>query len=312
MTGCTLCPRRCKVNRDLGEVGYCGMDSGITVARAALHFWEEPCISGRRGSGAVFFSGCNLKCVYCQNHPIAIGQSGIRITAERLEEIFFELREKGAHNINLVTPTHFVPQIREAIVSAKEKGFSLPFVYNCGGYESPETIESLGSLIDIYIPDFKYWSSETATAFSSAPDYPEAAKAAIAQMHRRCPVVRFDSDGILQKGVIVRHMLLPEHVYEAKQIMKYLYTTYGDSIIYSIMSQYTPMQNFDKYPALSRRVKKKEYEKLVDYCIELGIENAYIQDGKSAEKSFIPPFDNEGVQQTERKDTNERISRRRI
>ncbi len=305
MTGCTLCPRRCMVNRDLGEVGYCGVDSGIIVARAALHFWEEPCISGSRGSGTVFFSGCNLKCIYCQNRPIAIGQSGKRITAERLEEIFFELREKGALNINLVTPTHFVPQIREAIISAKEKGFSLPFVYNCGGYESPETIDSLESLINIYIPDFKYWSSEAATAFSSAPDYPEAAKAAIAQMHRQCPLPRFDSDGILQSGVIVRHMLLPEHVYEAKQIMKYLYNTYGDSIIYSIMSQYTPMQNFDKYPALSRKVKKKEYEKLVNYCIELGIENAYIQDGKSAEKSFIPPFDNEGVQQTERKDTNE-------
>lgn len=294
MENCVLCPRNCNVNRN-EKIGYCGMTNEITVARAALHFWEEPCISGGNGSGTVFFSGCNMKCIYCQNRPIAIGKAGKTITPERLCEIFCELAQKGAHNINLVTPTHFADKIAKTIETVKKRGFSLPFVYNCGGYESVSTLKMLDGLIDIYIPDFKYWSVDSSQKYSNAPDYTEVAKAAIEEMYRQCGSLQYDGDGMLKKGVIVRHMLIPAHVYDAKCIIKYLYESYGENIIYSIMSQYTPMAEFEGFPELCRRVTKKEYGKLVDYVIELGIENAYIQDGASAKESFIPAFDNEGV-----------------
>ncbi len=285
----------CGADREGGNTGYCGRTSELTLARAALHFWEEPCISGTNGSGAVFFSGCTLRCIYCQNRTIALGESGKAVSVQRLADIFLELESQGAHNINLVTPTHYIPQIAKAIELAKGRGASIPFVYNTSGYERAESLAMLDGLIDIYLPDFKYWTSEQAKRYSSAPDYPEAAKSAIAEMVRQCPECIYAPDGIMQRGVIVRHMLMPKGVYEAKRIMQYLYGTYGNRIVYSLMSQYTPMKHFEHYPELNRKVKRSEYDRFVDYCIELGIENAYIQDGEAASESFVPPFDNTGI-----------------
>lgn len=295
MSDCRLCPRNCGADRTNGQTGFCGQTYELRVARAALHMWEEPCISGTRGSGTVFFGGCTLRCIYCQNRSIALGQSGKLITKQRLVDIFFELADLGAHNINLVTPTHYIPQIAECITDAKERGFRLPFVYNTSGYERSESLRFLDGLVDIYIPDFKYWTGSAAQKYSSAADYPDVAKLAVDEMVRQCPECTYDTDGIMQKGVIVRHMLLPSHVYDAKQIMKYLFETYGSRIVCSIMSQYTPMAEFEQHPELSRKVRQKEYDSLVDYCIELGMENAYIQDGEAASESFVPPFDNTGV-----------------
>jgi len=291
MTNCTLCPRNCRADRGLGNVGYCGKTDRVYIARAALHHWEEPCISGSEGSGTVFFSGCNLKCIYCQNSVIALGNRGKEISIDDLSETFLSLQSQNANNINLVTPTHYIVQIREALLLAKNRGLSIPVVYNTGGYELPESLDILAGLVDIYMPDFKYWTEKTASEYSNAPDYPQRAIEAIDKMKSLQSECIYDERGIMQKGVIVRHLLLPGKVYEAKQIIKYLFGKYGNSVVYSIMSQYTPMKHFDKYPDLNRRVRKKEYDSLVDFCLEIGIENAYIQDGESAKESFIPDFE---------------------
>ncbi len=291
MTKCSLCPRSCHTNRHLENFGYCGRTDKIYTARAALHHWEEPCISGSEGSGTVFFSGCNLKCIYCQNSVIALGNRGKETTIEELADIFLKLQTKNANNINLVTPTHYIPQIREALILAKNKGLSIPVVYNTGGYELPGSLDILSDLVDIYMPDFKYWTEKTAREYSNAPDYRERAIEAIAKMKSLQSECIYDERGIMQKGVIVRHLLLPGKVYEAKQIVKHLFDNYGNTIVYSLMSQYTPMKHFEKFPELNRRVRKKEYDSLVDFCLELGIENAYIQDGESAKESFIPDFE---------------------
>lgn len=275
--------------------GYCGVKHTLRVARAALHFWEEPCISGEEGSGAVFFTGCNLRCVYCQNYHIARAEQGKEITAERLSDIFLELQEQKANNINLVTPTHYVPQIIEALGNAREKGLKLPVVYNCGGYESTETLKRLEGLVDIYLPDFKYMDPVRAKKYSRAEDYPERAKAALAEMVRQQPKAEFDSRGILKKGVIVRHLMLPGGIKDSKAVVRYLYETYGDQIYVSLMNQYTPLPQAEKYPELTRKLKKFEYDRLVDYAISLGVSNGFIQEGETAEESFIPAFTNEGV-----------------
>lgn len=290
MRECRICPRNCGADRENGKSGYCGMLSEIYVARAALHFWEEPCISGEEGSGTVFFSGCNLKCIYCQNSKIALGNSGNAVTQAQLDGIFEKLLNEGANNINLVTPTHYIPEIASAIERAKKRGFPLPFVYNTGGYELIDSLKILDGLVDIYMPDFKYWTKETAKNYSNAPDYPERAKEAIDEMYRQCPEAVYDERGIMQKGLIVRHMLIGKHVYEAKRIVSYLFEKYKNNIVYSLMSQYTPMGKFEKFPELERRVSQKEYDSFVDYCIEIGVENAFIQSGESAKESFIPEF----------------------
>lgn len=293
---CKLCPRLCKVNRTEGKTGVCGMGETITLARAALHAWEEDCISGTNGSGAVFFTGCNLRCIFCQNHKIAVGKDGFAITIERLAEIFLELQTKGAHNINLVTPTHYIPQICTALDLAKEKGLQLPVVYNTSGYECVESLRLLEGYVDIYLPDFKYMDTELAREYSKAPDYPEVAKAAIAEMVRQAGECRFDSKtGMIQKGVIVRHLVLPGTIKNSKQVLAYLYETYGNTIYYSIMSQYTPMPHMSEHPLLKRKVTKREYDKVLDYALALGIENGFMQDGKVAKDSFIPAFDGAGV-----------------
>lgn len=297
---CQLCPRMCQVNREAGQTGVCMVSSRLKVARAALHFWEETCISGTKGSGAVFFSGCSMHCVFCQNQEIAQGISGKEIPRERLAEIFLELQEQGANNINLVTPGQYVPHIVWAVEQARSQGMKLPVVYNTSSYEKVDTLKHLEGIVDVYLPDFKYWSLELALKYSNAPDYPEVAKAAIAEMVRQQPKVRFTYDevqetDIIQNGVIVRQLLLPGQLEDAKQIIVYLHETYGDDIYLSLMSQYTPLKHVAGYPELNRKVSPKEYDEYVDYAIEIGVENGYIQEEDVAEESFIPAFDGEGV-----------------
>lgn len=298
---CTLCPRACHADRTEGQKGRCHVDAQIRVARAALHMWEEPCLSGRSGSGAVFFSGCALGCIFCQNREIASGKAGLVISEARLAEIFLELQEKGANNINLVTAGHYVPQVVRALACAKSQGLRIPIVYNSSGYEKAETLRQLEGLIDIYLPDLKYLTPELAAAYSHAPDYPQYAMEAIAEMVRQQPQAEFmpedrtEASPIMRRGVIVRHLLLPGHVREAKKVVSYLHETYGDQIYISMMNQYTPMSEKFADPNLNRRVTKREYERLLDYAAEIGVENGFYQEGATADESFIPEFDYEGV-----------------
>ena len=296
LTDCVLCPRNCHADRINGRRGRCHETAEIVVGRAALHMWEEPCISGTRGSGTVFFSGCSLGCIFCQNRELSSGGLGKEISEERLAEIFLELQEKGAANITLVTPTHYVLQIIEALDLARKEGLSLPIVYNTSGYEKPETIRMLDGYVDVYLPDFKYMESELAAAYSGAPDYPKYAKAALKEMLHQTGNIQIDKDtGMIQKGVIVRHLVLPGHVKNSKAVIKYLLETYQDQILISIMNQYTPMPQVSGDPLLSRKVTKREYEKVIDYALELGMEDGFIQEGEAAKESFIPEFDCEGV-----------------
>ena len=296
LSSCTLCPRNCKADRNSGKTGFCGVDSTIYLARAALHMWEEPCISGKKGSGAVFFSGCGLRCCFCQNHDIAIGSRGLPVTVERLSEIFLELKEKGAANINLVTGAHYVPQIIQALDMAREKGMDLPVVYNSSGYEKLETLKLLEGYVDVYLPDMKYMESELAQKFSHAADYPETAKIAIGEMVRQTGKCVFGEDGYIRKGTIVRHLILPGHTRNSVKVLKYLHETYGDNIYISIMNQYTPVRTFDTCKELNRKVTKREYEKVLDAAVDMGIKNGFIQEGGTASESFIPDFDYEGVE----------------
>lgn len=294
---CVLCPRACHVNRSvLGQKGLCGMPDRVRIARAALHFWEETCISGKEGSGAVFFSGCNLRCVFCQNREISAGGAGIEISVERLSDIFMELQEQDANNINLVTPTHYLLSVAEALEKAKQKGLRVPVVYNCGGYESVEALKRIEGLVDIYLPDYKYVSAELAARYSAAADYPQRAWEALAEMYRQTGEAVLDERGMMRRGVIVRHLILPGHTKEAIAVLQKLYATYGNTICYSIMNQYTPLPYVAKeYPELNRRLTKREYDKVIDAAVSMGIENGYIQEGETAKESFIPPFDGTGT-----------------
>ena len=292
---CLLCPRKCGINRRTGQTGVCGVSSEIKVARAALHYWEEPCISGKRGSGAVFFSGCSLHCVFCQNREISDGKEGKVISKERLSDIFMELADKGANNINLVTPGQYIPDIVWAVNDAKSRGMKLPIIYNTSGYENVTELKLLEGIVDVYLPDFKYMDSTLSAMYSRAKDYPSVAKQALSEMVRQQPDVVIDNaTGLIQKGVIVRQLLLPGHVNDAKAVLKYLYDTYHDHVYISMMSQFTPIALKD-YPEINRTVTKREYERLVNYALEIGITNAFIQEGDVAKDSFIPAFDCEGV-----------------
>lgn len=306
MKRCTLCPRGCAVDRKKGERGICGQTETLKVARAALHYWEEPCISGTKGSGAVFFSGCALHCVFCQNRSIANGEAGKEIRIERLTEIFLELAEQGAHNINLVTPGHFVPQIVKALQAAKQQGLAIPVVYNTSSYESVDTLRRLEGLVDIYLPDFKYLDAALAERYSHAADYSAVAKAAVAEMVRQTGTAVFgealaqEENGgeeirLLRRGTIVRHLVLPGQLQDAKAVIRYLYETYGDTIYISILNQFTPLAGLERYPELNRRLTEAEYDEVVDYAISLGVTNGFIQEGDTAEESFIPEFDGAGV-----------------
>ena len=295
MKECRVCPRNCNVDRLSDQKGFCRAGAEIILARAALHMWEEPCISGKEGSGAVFFSGCSLGCKFCQNGQISRGQTGKKVTSDRLADIFLELQQQKANNINLVTAGHFLPQVAEAIEKSRNRGLQIPVVYNSSGYEKSEMLKLLEGLVDIYLPDFKYMDPELAEKYSYARDYPEVAREALKEMLRQTGTPEFDRQGIMKKGVIVRHLLLPGHVKDSRRVLEYLLSTYGKEIYISLMNQYTPMPAMKDDPRLSRKVTDREYQRLIDYGIQLGLENGFIQEGETAKESFIPEFDGEGV-----------------
>lgn len=289
---CNLCPRACNVDRSGGALGYCGESDIVRVARTSLHRWEEPCITGKYGSGTVFFSGCSLKCIFCQNHNIADGSVGQAFTVEELAESFLRLQENRASNINLVTAGHFVKQVAEALVIAKERGLTVPVVYNSSAYETVESLQKLRGLVDVYLPDCKYHSEEIAGNYAGAPDYFKIATAAIGEMVKQVGEPVFDEKtGNMLKGVIVRHLVLPGHTKDSMEILKYLHEAYGNRIYVSIMNQYTPVIHQDNYPNLNRCVTKREYRKVLDYALSVGMENAFFQEGQTAKESFIPNFD---------------------
>lgn len=315
---CRLCPRDCGKDRraEADSVlprGICGETDRLRLARAALHMWEEPCITGTGGSGTVFFSGCSLRCVFCQNASIARGNVGKEVSMERLAEIFLELQEKGAENINLVTGDHFVPGIIRSLKRAKDQGMRLPVVYNTSSYVKVDTLKSLEGLVDIYLPDFKYYDGDRAYRYAGAKDYPGAAKEAIREMVRQQGKPEFlrkdgeiidsetynsieEPEGIvMRRGTIVRHLLLPEGLEDSKQIIAYLLDAYGTKIYISIMNQYTPVGEFSDLPELNRTVTEEEYEALLQFAIDRGIENGFLQEGDTAKESFIPAFECEGV-----------------
>ena len=292
---CELCPRRCGANRLAGKNGFCGGGKEVKVARAALHFWEEPCISGEEGSGTVFFSGCTMRCVFCQNREISRGEAGKLVSIERLAEIFLELQGKGANNINLVTPMHYSPQITAALDIARKNGLSLPIVWNTGGWELPESVEAVKNSSDIWLTDFKYFDNSLAEKFSNAKNYFENASASLKKMLEQTGEPVFDDDGMMKKGIIVRHLVLPGHTDDSKKVLRWLWENFGDKIWISIMNQYTPLCSEEKFPELSRKVTDDEYDEVVDFAVSLGIENAFVQDGEAVSESFIPPFDLEGV-----------------
>ena len=287
---CIRCPRNCKERTQ----GYCKVSGTLKVARAALHFWEEPCISGEEGSGTVFFSGCNLGCVYCQNADIARGVVGKEISVDRLSEIFLELQEKGANNINLVTPSHYYPEIKQALLKVRES-LTIPVIANTSSYDSVEALRQMEGLIDIYLADYKYFDSALAAKYSAAVNYPRVAAAALKEMYRQVGEPVFDSEGRMKKGMIIRHLLLPDCMEDSKAVLRFLYETFGDSVYISIMNQYTPLSHVKAYPEINRRITAEEYDEIVDYAIELGIENGFIQEDETAEESFIPSFNCEGV-----------------
>ena len=294
MFTCNLCPRKCNIQRkaltDRGK-GFCNMGENPVIARAALHFWEEPPISGTNGSGTIFFSGCNLKCVFCQNEDISSGCFGKEITVERLREIYFELINQGAHNINLVTGTHFI----NAIAKSLEEPLPVPVVYNCGGYENINSLKLLENKVQIYLPDLKYSDDELALKYSDAPDYFETATNAIKEMFRQVGKCEFDEDGIMTKGVIIRHLILPNNLQNTKNVIDWVKSNFNDGdVLFSLMSQFTP-NKMCKIPELSRRLTQEEYNEIEEYLFDSGIEDGYFQELSSAKEEYIPPFNLEGV-----------------
>ncbi len=293
---CMLCPRLCKVNR-YKNTGFCGLNNKIRVALAKPFFYEEPPISGTNGSGTIFFSGCNLKCSFCQNIKISKFNKGKEITITRLSEIMLELQKKHVHNINLVTPTMYIPSIVKAIKKAKKMGLKIPIIYNSSGYETNEAIRLLDGLIDVYLPDFKYFNDELAFKYSKTKDYLENAKKAIAEMIKQTGPCKFDDNGMIIKGTIVRHLLLPGMKNDTKKILSYLYNTYHDDIYISIMNQYTP-NKYVEFKELKKPISKNDYDEIIDYAINIGIKNAFCQIGETVSESFIPEFNFEGIKKT--------------
>ncbi len=291
---CSLCPRECHALRESPETfGACQSPLAATVTRAAPHFWEEPCISGERGSGTVFFAGCPLQCIYCQNHQISRDtQKGKTVSATRLREIFEQLKAQGVHNINLVTPTHYVPAVAQALTQP----LGIPVVYNCGGYEKVETLKTLEGKVQIYLPDFKYMDENLAVECSHAPGYPEIAKAAILEMYRQVGPVVLDEQGIMQQGVCIRHLILPGHTKNTLEVINWVANTFPKgSVLFSLMSQYTPTPAVCHHPQLHRRITKREYEKCVDAMWEAGLTHGFVQELSSAKEEYVPPFDLTGV-----------------
>lgn len=293
LKNCCLCPRKCGINR-YEQKGFCGANNKLKIAHYSLHMWEEPVISGDTGSGTIFFSNCNMKCMYCQNKKISLDGYGKYTSLKRLEEIMMELQDKGANNINLVTPTHYVPQIAKVLKRIKNKSLNIPVVYNTSSYENVGTLMMMNNLVDIYLADLKYYDDELALKYSLCTDYFETATMAIDEMYRQVGGLQISEDGLLKKGVIVRVLILPGHIEDAKNIINYLYKTFGDSIIISIMNQFTPV-NKCKYDNLNRKVTDDEYNEVIDFAAELGIVNAFVQEGDAAEESFIPDFDKNNI-----------------
>lgn len=297
MSLCNLCPRSCKVDRrptldSKGFMGYCQCGIRPIISRAALHHWEEPCISGTRGAGTVFFAGCNLSCVYCQNYEISELRKGIEVSVDRLKEIYRELIAQGAHNIDLVTPTHFT----HAIYQSLSEELPVPVVYNCGGYESVHTVAFLRNKVQCWLPDLKYAESDVSKKYSDCEDYFEKATAAIEQMVRQVGPYEIGSDGILKKGVIIRHLILPNHVENTKKVLEYVAETFGEGeVLFSLMRQYVPCGRAAEFPEINRRVTDEEYEECVAYMEDLGIVDGYVQQKESADKNFTPAFDGTGV-----------------
>lgn len=286
---CNICPRKCNAQRESAQ-GFCRAPERFKLARAALHFWEEPCISGKNGSGAVFFSGCNLKCVYCQNYEISIGDKGTQISDERLIEIFEELIDEGAQNINLVNPTHYATRLAEVLSKWK---CPVPIVYNSSGYESVETLRLFEGIVDIYLPDFKYIRSEKAQRYSRAKDYPQVVKEALFEMRRQQPEDIFEN-GIMKRGMIIRHLILPQNTNSSLEIIDYIKENF-ESTYLSLMAQYVPCGNLKDFPELQRKITKREYEKVVNYACQKGLQRVFVQELGSADKMYIPPFDLNGV-----------------
>lgn len=289
LKNCMLCPNKCGVDR-YKSVGACGANNKLKVAYYSLHEWEEPVISGDKGSGTIFFSNCNIRCIYCQNKKISSDGYGKFITNKRLKEIMLELQDKGAHNINLVTPTHYVPQIASVLHKIKDKELKIPVVYNTSSYENVGTIKMMNGLVDIYLADLKYYDDSLASNYSHCKDYFEIATMAIDEMYRQVGKFELDENEIMKKGLIIRVLILPGHVDDAKKIIKYIYKTYGDDVIISIMNQFTPV-NTCIYNNLNRKLSKEEYDEVIDYALDLGITKAFMQDGETAAESFIPDFD---------------------
>lgn len=289
LKNCMLCPHKCGVNR-YKSVGVCGANNKLKIAYYSLHEWEEPVISGEKGSGTIFFSNCNMKCIYCQNKKISTGGYGKVISNKRLGEIMLELQERGAHNINLVTPTHYVPQIASVLHKIKDKGLKIPVVYNTSSYDNVGTIMMMNGLVDIYLADLKYYDDSLSENYSHCKNYFEIATMAIDEMYRQVGKFVLDENGMMKKGLIVRVLVLPGHVEDSKKIIEYVYKTYGDDVLISIMSQYTPV-NHCIYNNLNRKLAKEEYDEIIDYALDLGITKAFMQEGEAAEESFIPNFD---------------------
>lgn len=307
---CTLCSRNCKVNRNNSEIGFCRASNKVKIARASLHLWEEPPISQGKGSGTVFFSHCNLKCVFCQNYNISQGiecnldiqssnsnpsVTGIEVSIDRLSEIFLELQEKGANNINLVTPTHFIPQIIESLKIAKKNGLIIPTLYNTNSYDSVDTIKLLDGYIDVYLPDFKYFNDKYAKKYSNVDNYADNTIKVISEMVNQVGTPKFDSKGNMIKGVIVRHLMLPGLLFDSKKIIDFLYNRYKDDIYISLMNQYIPMFKAHNFPEINRPLNSKHYDSLINYALELGIKNGFIQDEGTNTSDFIPEFNLDGV-----------------
>lgn len=287
---CRLCPRYCEVNRNALEVGYCKCGKDMIIARYSLHKWEEPCLSGNKGSGTIFFSHCNMHCIYCQNYEISILDKGKIVSVEEFSDICIDLQENGASNINLVTGTMFIPLIVEGIKIARDKGLFIPIVYNSSGYESIEGLKLLDGIVDVYLPDFKYYNDDLAVKYSNVRDYYKYTSMAIEEMYKQVGKNKFDKNGMMLKGVIVRHLLLPDCINDSKKIINYLFNTYRDNVYLSIMNQYTPVRRLS-IDNLDRKIFDYEYEEVINYAYDLGVRNAFVQEGGTQDLSYIPDFD---------------------
>lgn len=295
LESCRLCRRNCGVNRLKGEKGYCKAGVDVRVARAALHHWEEPCISGKNGSGTIFFSNCNLNCVFCQNHEISQECIGRDISIEKLSSLFLEQQERGANNINLVTPTHYIPQIIASLQIAKRKGLKLPILFNTNSYINVDALKLLDGYIDVYLPDLKYFNDKYAVKYSNAPGYFKQAAAAIKEMFSQVGENIFNKDGIITKGIIIRHLMLPGLLFDSKKVIDYIHTTYGNSVYISIMNQYTPLFNAYKYNEINKPLNPDHYDSLVNYCLNIGVINGFIQESGTSSDKFVPEFNFEGL-----------------